>query len=88
MLEAAWALKIGGVHAYEARLRLGNTGLRSLGLVHWVSFAGRGSLGLVRLPTRTPSINTRSVGTYNTVEARHAAWDADTLPDGAYNLRI
>ncbi len=33
-------------------------------------------------------INTRRLRTHTTVETRHAAWDAQTLPDGAYNLRI
>src|SRR5712692_3565383 len=33
------------------------------------------------LPHRGPSINTRHLRTHNTAEARHAAWDAHTLPD-------
>jgi hypothetical protein len=38
--------------------------------------------------TRRSSINTRRLRTHNIVEARHAAWDGHTVPDGAYNLRI
>jgi hypothetical protein len=77
------ASEIGGVHAYEARLRLGNTGLRSLGFVRRfspasfaavcrVSFAGLGSLiwgGAREHHRHGPSINTGSRGTYHTVEA-------------------